>query len=172
MDARGKIALVTGGAVRVGRALTLALAQSGADVFINYRSSAAEADAVVQEARAYGVRAWPIRADLSDPEAIARLVQIVEEIAGGVDVLVNSASPFICARLADTTLEVWRTVLGALLDGPFLLCRAFAPGMVERGSGLIVNVLDQSAFRPAPAYFAHTIGKTSASTDKNLGIVV
>ncbi len=160
MDSRGKIALVTGGAVRVGRALTLALAQSGADVFINYRSSAAEADAVVQEARAHGVRAWSIQADVSDPEAVTRLVQVIERTAGGVDVLVNSASPFIRARLAETTLAVWHTVLGALLDGPFLLCRAFAPGMVTRGSGLIVNILDQSAFRPDPAYFAHTIGKT------------
>lgn len=160
MDLRGKIALVTGGAVRVGRALTLALAQSGADVFVNYRSSATEAEAVVREARAYGVRAWSIQADLSDHAAVARLIQAVEEAAGGVDVLVNSASPFIHARLADTTLEVWRMVMGVLLDGPFLLCRAFAPGMVARGGGLIVNILDQSAFHPDPAYFAHTIGKT------------
>lgn len=160
MDSRGKIALVTGGAVRVGRALTLALAQSGADVYINYRSSAAEADAVVQEARAHGVRAWSIQADVSDPEAVARLVQVVERTTGGVDVLVNSASPFIHARLAETTPEVWHKVLGALLDGPFLLCRAFAPGMVTRGSGLIVNILDQSAFQPDPVTFAHTVGKT------------
>ena len=88
MDLRGKIALVTGGAVRVGRALTLALAQSGADVFVNYRSSATEAEAVVREARAYGVRAWSIQADLSDHAAVARLIQAVEEAAGGVDVLV------------------------------------------------------------------------------------
>lgn len=160
MDLHGKTALVTGGGVRIGRTLTLTLAQAGADVFINYHRSAAGAEAVAAESRALGVRAWPIQADVGDPEALARLVQTVEESAGGVDVLVNSASPFIRAHLHETTLETWRAVLGALLDGPFLLCRAFAPGMVARGSGLIVNLLDQSAFKPSAAYFAHTVGKT------------
>ncbi len=160
MDLQGKVALVTGGAVRVGRALSLALAQSGADVFINYHRSAAEAKIAVAEAHAFGVHAWSIQADVADPEAVARLVQSIEETTGGVDVLVNSASPFIRARLHETTLETWRMVMGSLLDGPFLLCRAFAPGMIQRGNGLIVNMLDQSAFRPSAAYFAHSVGKT------------
>lgn len=160
MEMRGRTALITGGAVRVGRALSLALAQLGADVFVNYHQSAAASEAVVAEARALGVQAWSIQADVSDPQAVNRLVQIVEETIGGVDVLINSASPFIRAHLHETTLDIWRVVLGALLDGPFLLCQAFAPGMVTRGSGLIVNILDRSAFKPSPAYFAHTVGKT------------
>lgn len=104
MEIQGRTALVTGGAVRVGRALSLTLAQLGADVFVDYHRSAAAAEAVVAEVHAMGVRAWSIQANVGDPEAVNRLVRTVEETAGGVDVLVNSASPFIRAHLHETTL--------------------------------------------------------------------
>ena len=86
-----------------------------------------------------GVEALTVQADIGNPEAVAELVRAVEAAFGGVDILVNSASPFIRGQLHDTTLEQWHFVLGALLDGPFLLCQAFAPGMMTRGAGLIVN---------------------------------
>ncbi len=120
--------------MRVGRALTLALAQSGADVFVNYRGSATEADAVVREARAYGIRAWPIQADLSDHAAVETIGSGRRRDRWRVDVLVNSASPFIHARLADTTLEVWRMVMACFLMVPFccaaLLRRAWSHAAV------------------------------------------
>ncbi|HDQ35142.1 MAG TPA: SDR family NAD(P)-dependent oxidoreductase, partial [Chloroflexi bacterium] len=95
LDASGKVALITGGAVRVGRALTLALAELGAHVIINYRRSAAAAQETAAAARAYGVEALPIQADLGDPEAVAALVTQGQEAFGGVDILINSASPFV-----------------------------------------------------------------------------
>lgn len=159
MDPRGKTALVTGGAVRVGRALTLALARSGTNVIVHYNSSAGPAEETAAEARASGVSALIVQADIGDPEAVAGLVRAVETTFGGVDILVNSASPFIRGQLHDTTLEQWHFVLGALLDGPFLLCQAFAPGMIERGAGVIVNILDRAAFTPFPAHLAHSVGK-------------
>jgi pteridine reductase len=159
MDPQGKTALVTGGAVRVGRALTLALARSGANVIVHYNSSAGPAEETAAEARALGVAASTVQGDIGDPEAVTRLVRAVEATFGGVDILVNSASPFIRGQLHDTTLEQWHFVLGALLDGPFLLCQAFAPGMIERREGLIVNILDRSAFTPFPAHLAHSVGK-------------
>ncbi len=160
MDPKGKVALVTGGAVRVGRALTLGLARSGCDVVVNYHRSAGPAAETAAEARALGVRALAVQADVGDPEAVAALVHTVEERFGGVDLLVNSASPFVKGRLQETTLEMWHAVLRALLDGPFLLCRAFAPGMQARGAGLIVNMLDRGAFSPWPDFLAHSVGKT------------
>jgi len=159
MDLKGKTALITGGAVRVGRALTLGLARAGANVVINYNRSAAEAEQTADEARALGVAALSAQADVGDPEAVTELVRAVESAFGGVDVLVNSASPYVRARLHETTWVQWCFVLGALLDGPLLLCQAFAPGMIARGAGLIVNILDNSAFAPAPAHLAHSVGK-------------
>ncbi|MFN2108142.1 MAG: SDR family NAD(P)-dependent oxidoreductase [Anaerolineae bacterium] len=159
MDPQGKIAMVTGGAVRVGRALTLALARCGANVVVHYNSSAGPAEETAAEARVLGVDALTVQADIGNPEAVAGLVRTVEATFGGVDILVNSASPFVRGQLHNTTLEQWRFVLGALLDGPFLLCQAFAPYMIERGAGLIVNILDRSAFTPFPAHLAHSVGK-------------
>lgn len=158
MDPRGKTALVTGGAVRVGRALTLALARSGANVIVHYNSSAGPAEETAAEARALGVKAISVAANLADPDAVGALVRTVETF-GGVDILVNSASPFVRKALQETTLEDWHFVLGALLDGSFLLSQALAPRMIARGAGVIVNILDQSAFAPSPAYLAHSVGK-------------
>lgn len=159
MNLKGKTALITGGAVRVGRALTLALAEDGANVIINYNRSADAAEATAAEARAFGVEALAVQADIGDPDAVAALVNAANEHFDSVDLLVNSASPFVRARLHETTPEQWRFVLGALLDGPFLLCQAFAPGMVARGEGLIVNILDRAAFAPFPRFLAHSVGK-------------
>ncbi len=159
MNLQGKTALVTGGAVRVGKAMALGLARAGAQVVLTYHRSAAEAEETVAEIQALGVAALAVSAELGDPEAVATLTHTVEARFGGVDVLVNSASPYIEARLHETTWKQWRFVLGALIDGPLLLSQAFAPGMVKRGEGLIVNILDKSAFAPSPKHLAHSVGK-------------
>jgi pteridine reductase len=159
MNPQGKTALVTGGAVRVGRALTLALARCGANVVVHYNNSAGPAEETAAEARALGVAALTVQADIGDPQGIESMVRVIEAKFGGVDILVNSASPFIRKGLHETTLADWHFVLGALLDGPFLLSQAFAPGMTARGAGLIVNILDQAAFGPFPSYLAHSVGK-------------
>ncbi len=159
MDLQGRTALVTGGAIRLGRAMTLALARGGANVVVHYNSSAGPAEETAAEARGLGVATLTVQADLSNPEAVAGLVQATTTAFGGVDILVNSASPFVRKALHETTLADWHFVLGTLLDGAFLLSQAFAPGMVARGAGVIVNILDQSAFTPSPAYLAHSVGK-------------
>jgi NAD(P)-dependent dehydrogenase (short-subunit alcohol dehydrogenase family) len=88
-------------------------------------------------------------------------------------VLVNSASPFVRATFEETTRAQWRAVLGALLDGPFWLAQAFAPGMRARGAGLIVNVLDVGAVAPFPDYFAHSVGKTGLlGMTRNLAVAL
>lgn len=159
MNLTNKTALITGGAIRVGRAITLGLARAGANIVINYNRSADPAEETASETQALGVKAQGVQADISDPNAVKALVNQVNATFGGVDILVNNASPYVRARLSETTLQQWHFVLGALLDGPFQLCQAFAPGMLERGEGLIVNILDNSAFGPAPKHLAHSVGK-------------
>jgi NAD(P)-dependent dehydrogenase (short-subunit alcohol dehydrogenase family) len=155
----GKVALITGGAVRVGRALTLALAKNGVHVVINYHHSSEEAESTAHQAEACGVRALPLQADIADPSAIAHMITAAENHFGGIDILVNNASPWIAGSLLTTTLEHWHQVLGSLLDGPFMTSRLLAPGMVNRGEGAILNILDRSAFDVWPNHLAHSVGK-------------
>src|SRR6056297_1819692 len=86
------VALVTGGAVRVGRAITLALADAGYDVVVNYRSSEGPAKEVAGILREVGRRAWTVQGDLAEPETSARLAAAVREGPGRLDLLVNSAA--------------------------------------------------------------------------------
>ena len=95
MDPREKVALVTGGGVRVGRAISLGLARSGAHVIVHYNQSSGPADETVAEARRLGVEALAVQCDLSRPESATAVVEAAEAAFGGVDILVHSASPFL-----------------------------------------------------------------------------
>jgi NAD(P)-dependent dehydrogenase (short-subunit alcohol dehydrogenase family) len=173
MNPKDKVALITGGAVRIGRAMTLALAQAGAHVVINYHSSADAAQQTAQEARTLGVRALTVQADVGEPEAVRYIVREVQEEFGGVDILVNNASPFVHADLQETTVALWHQVLSVALDGPLMLAQALSPGMMERGAGLIVNLLDLSAFYPMAGYLAHSVGKTGLlGLTRNLAVAL
>ena len=107
MEIAGTTALITGGAHRVGRAITLALAGAGAHVAIAHHSSATEAAATVDEARALGVDALAVETDVADPEAVAALVETVERELGPIDVLVNSASAFAVDPFPTTDFSTW-----------------------------------------------------------------
>jgi NAD(P)-dependent dehydrogenase (short-subunit alcohol dehydrogenase family) len=162
MDPTGKVALVTGGAHRVGKAITMMLAQSGAHVIVNYNSSADEAQQTVAEARALGVDALAIQCDVADYEAVQQMAGVITGQFGGVDILVNSASyfsttPFPTSKPA--VIEMWRKVTRILLDGTFYVCNSLAPAMQARGGGVIVNIVDLSAWQPWPNFMAHATGK-------------
>jgi NAD(P)-dependent dehydrogenase (short-subunit alcohol dehydrogenase family) len=136
MELRGKTALVTGGAVRIGAEICLALAREGANVAVHYRSSAAEAEALCKKLAATGVKARSYRADLSDPTDLAKLVSS----AGAVDILVNSAAVFHKDRIADVSAEKLLAEFWPNLFAPILLTRAFA---AQGRRGAIVNILDR-----------------------------
>jgi NAD(P)-dependent dehydrogenase (short-subunit alcohol dehydrogenase family) len=161
MELQGKTALVTGGAARVGRAITLGLAQAGAHVVVHYNNSAEAAQETVARAQALGVQALAAQADLSEPQNARAVVRAIQERWDGVDVLVHAASPFVHASLAETTLETWRTVMGVLVESFLVLAQALAPGMVERGEGAIVAILDRGVVDPWPDYLAHGVGKSA-----------
>lgn len=159
MNMRGKVALVTGGAIRVGKAITLMLARAGAHVVINYHSSAQAAQATAEEASALGVQALAVQCDVADPDAVQAMAQQVMDRFGGVDILINSASYFGKITVPTHDLEMWRRVTRISVDGAFYVTNALAGSMRERGGGAIVNIVDLSAWNPWPGFTAHAVGK-------------
>ncbi len=159
MEIEGTTALITGGAQRLGRAITLALAQAGANVVINYHRSAGSAEATAAEARACGVGALPFRADVADLEQVRRMVAAAQSRFGGVDILVNNASHFQTTPVPTDDFDDWHAVTRVLVDGPFFLANLLAPQMLEQGEGAIVSVLDLSAWEPWRNFAAHSVGK-------------
>ena len=154
----GKSALVTGAGVRVGRAIALSLARSGADVAVHYRSSRLEAEEVAAESRSLGRRATPLQADLADPEECRRLVREAAAALGPLDLLVHSASTFERVSLEDTGEEVWDSAMNVNARAGFLLAREAAP-MLRGRRGRVVLISDFLARDPAKNYLAHAVSK-------------
>jgi 3-oxoacyl-[acyl-carrier protein] reductase len=141
-DLKGRVALVTGGAKRTGRAIALKLAESGASVVVNALSSRAEAEATAREidARHGEGRAMACIADIGDPAAVHAMIEAIVRRFGGLDILVNNASIRHHAAFEATTLEDWRRILRVTLDGTFLCSQAAAPHLAKSGAGTIVNM--------------------------------
>ncbi|MCC6490888.1 MAG: SDR family oxidoreductase [Candidatus Hydrogenedentes bacterium] len=135
----GKTALITGGAKRLGRAFTEALAAEGANVVIHFNRSACEAESLSDELAGAGIRAWTVRADLANLEEAAALPSRAQDIAGPIDYIINSASIFPESSLRDVTPEAIHANLDINALSPFLIGRAFA-GLGRPGA--IVNMLD------------------------------
>ncbi|MGD0888347.1 MAG: SDR family oxidoreductase [Acidobacteriaceae bacterium] len=135
----GKIALVTGGAKRIGRAIALRLAAAGANVAITYRESQPEAEETVRELASIGVDAFAVRTGLTDPESIRQSVAAVIEEFGQLDLLVNNAGLFEQTALEDITPEQWDRMYATNTRAPFLMAQAAYPHLrVARGR--IVNI--------------------------------
>lgn len=136
---RGKTALVTGAARRLGRAIALALAGEGADVVVHYNRSREQAETLCHEVEALGVSAWAIRAELAEADQTERLFEEATSQAGPIDILVNNASMFERDTVWDATDEsVWLN-LRVHAMAPLVLSRRFAE---QRRTGHIVNILD------------------------------
>jgi NAD(P)-dependent dehydrogenase (short-subunit alcohol dehydrogenase family) len=160
MDLEGKMALITGGAVRVGRALTLALAEAGCNVFIHYGRSAASAQKTQADARAFGVEAYIYTADLADAATARGIIPAAVDQCGQVDVLINSAAIFPEEDTFSTTdVSLWDKLFAVNLRAPFLLSQAFAAQLPADGQGKIINVLDARLRRPEPDHFVYRLTK-------------
>ena len=162
MEIAGSTALVTGGAHRVGRAVILALAKAGANVVINYNSSQAPAEATADEARQHGVDAVAVQTDISDPAQVADMVVAVEARFGGIDVLVNSASEFAIDSFPTTDFSIWHKTFDVVVHGAYYCSAHVAPGMLTRRRGVIVNIVDLSAWQPFPSRGAHSVAKAAS----------
>ncbi len=133
----GKVAVVTGGASGIGQAYARRLAEDGADVAIADVASAEETESIVTGA---GRRAMRGVCDVSSPEEVERFAGDVGERFGRCDILANNAGIYPFMSFEDMEYEQWRQVMSVNLDSMFFTCKAFVPGMKERGYGRIVNV--------------------------------
>jgi NAD(P)-dependent dehydrogenase (short-subunit alcohol dehydrogenase family) len=142
----GKVALVTGSGRNIGRATALRLADEGAHVIVNARSNRAEAEAVAAEARARGVRALAVLADVSKRDQIDAMVDQALSEFGQVDILINNAAIRPHKPFREISFEDWEAVRGVVLDGALYLTRAVIDGMVERSYGRILFFMGEGAF--------------------------
>ncbi|TNF80117.1 MAG: SDR family oxidoreductase [Acidobacteria bacterium] len=164
MDPRGKIALVTGAARRLGRAIATTLGRAGSHIVVHYSSSRQEAEETTAEIRQLGVEVLLERADLGQPEEVDALFDAVGERFGSLDILVNSAASFVRRPFARITVSEWDTVLALNLRAPFLCTQRSAALMAasDRSTGepgLVVNMVDLSAVQAWPGYAHHGVSK-------------
>lgn len=157
IDMKGKVALVTGSARRVGKAIALALATQGMRQIVHHSSSDHDAQQTANEIRASGGEVFIVKADLSDPAQIEQLFDAVRQRYGRLDLLVNSASAFQRAQIADLPLQDWQHILDVNLTAPFL-CSQQAARLMNDG-GAIINIVDLSAFYPWKNYPHHSVSK-------------
>jgi NAD(P)-dependent dehydrogenase (short-subunit alcohol dehydrogenase family) len=142
MDPSGVTALVTGAGHRIGRAISLALAESGARVAVHYNTSADAAAETVAMVQAIGAQAEAFQADLGDAEQASALVGRVAASLGTVRILVNNASLFGRQSLEDTGAEEWDGYFAVNARAPFLLAKAMAAQLPEGETGKIINLGD------------------------------
>jgi NAD(P)-dependent dehydrogenase (short-subunit alcohol dehydrogenase family) len=159
VELRGRWALVTGAAQRVGRAIAHELAGRGAHLIVHYNTSEAPAARTVAELEARGVRAVALRADLSRAADVAALAREAEARSGGLSVLVNSASNYLRVPFEQLTEEAWDLSLDVNLKAPFLLAWHLGRAMRARGAGRIVNVADWAGERPYDDYLPYCVSK-------------
>ena len=159
MELKDKTALVTGGGIRVGRAIVLELARAGMNLLVHYRTSRKEADDVCRLAGELGVRATSISADLGDLDELMGFLQQVERYHSPIDALILSASEYPRVDLETTTPDAIEQTLRLNLTAPFLLAQRIGFAMKARGEGQIVTLLDWSLGRPDPNYLPYHASK-------------
>lgn len=155
---QGRVALVTGAAKRVGRAVAVRLAAEGASVVIHYHHSQTEAREAVTEIERLGRRSVAIPADLANVSEIHSLFQQVQQQFGRLDILVNSAANFLPAGLDDTTEQTWDAALDTNLKAPFFCSQAAAP-LLKQFRGVIINFADVGGVLAWPGYIPHCASK-------------
>jgi pteridine reductase len=155
----GRVALVTGGAKRLGRAVALRLANEGADLAIHYGKSAAEAQELVGEIEKLGRRAAVFPAELTKVSAIQKLVDEVVGHFGQLDMLINSAANFLETKFGQTTEKTWNASLDTNLKAPFFSSQAAAPHLAKSGHGAIVNFADIGGVTGWREFIPHSLSK-------------
>jgi len=162
-DLDGRTALVTGSATGVGRAIALSLADCGAGVAINYRSSEDAAEETTAAARERGADAVAVQADVTTPDGVASLFERVEDALATVDVLVNNVGAFAPKHWAELSFEEWRGVWASNVDATYLCAKQALPAMRDGGWGRVVNVGYASAEKGlvSPTNFPYFAAKAS-----------
>jgi 3-oxoacyl-[acyl-carrier protein] reductase len=160
-ELEGRVALVTGGARNIGRAIALAFADAGAAVIVNARTSLDAAQGVAEEIEKQGGEGMAHLADVTDEAAVAAMVAAGLKRFGRLDILVNNAAVRDVAAIDDIDLAAWKRITGIILDGAFICAKACLPSLRKSGAGAIVNIGGMSGHTGAagrPHVFAATLG--------------
>jgi NAD(P)-dependent dehydrogenase (short-subunit alcohol dehydrogenase family) len=160
MDIKGKVALVTGGQRRLGRAMAVGLAEVGANVVVAHFEDEDLAVTAVEEIESKGVEGMRIKIDVASKQSVDSVAEEVIKRFGGVDILINSSSFYRKAEFPSDDTSVWDRSLGIILNGPYYTSNAFAPGMLERSEGVIINIVDLSLWETWPNFTGHCVAKT------------
>jgi len=159
MDLTNGVALVTGGARRVGRAIALALARRGAHVAFTYRTSRREAEDLLRELAAIGGRSLAVKADAGRSADAKTAVQKVVKTFGRIDILINNAAIYPRTPWSKLNEKTWDEILTTNLRGPFLFAKAAGDRMMAQGAGKIINIADWAGERPYKHYLPYCVSK-------------
>lgn len=157
----GAAALVTGGARRIGRAISLGLAERGFKVVLHYKDSKAEAAALADEIREKGGDAATAEGNLASETAAASLMKETLSAFGPISLLVNNASAFEDDAAQDFNPETWKLHFAVHALAPALLAKDMAANLPAGREGLIVNVIDQRVLKPTPRQFSYSLSKAT-----------
>jgi NAD(P)-dependent dehydrogenase (short-subunit alcohol dehydrogenase family) len=155
-----KVALVTGGAKRIGKGIAFALAGEGANIAITYRDSVDEARETARELEDYGIRAAAVHANLHQPESIRSAVAKVASDFGRLDILVNNAGVFETAALENISVEQWDTMFDTNTRAPFLVAQAAHP-YLKAAHGRIINIGSLGGIHPWPTHGHYCTSKAA-----------
>jgi NAD(P)-dependent dehydrogenase (short-subunit alcohol dehydrogenase family) len=159
--APGEVALVTGGAKRVGRAIVLRLAEAGYGVAIHCNESVGEAEELAATIVAAGGRATVVSADLVDPASVEGIIPVAAAQLGPVTLLVNNASMFAKDSLTAIDVPTWNRQFSVNIRAPSVLAGIMAKALPEGRNGAIVNILDQRVWKLTPEYYSYTLSKAA-----------
>ena len=152
-DLRGRVAIVTGGSIGLGRQMAEGLAQTGANLVLCARK-AERCEQAASELRELGVEVLALGCDVKDPASIQAVVDATREKFGRLDILINNAGTSWGARVEDMTLEQWNKVIDTNLTGSFLFAQAAGRVMIEQKRGKIINIASVAALRGSPVEFS------------------
>ena len=164
MDLNGKVALVTGGAKRLGKAIVHALAERGCQLVVHYHTSQIEAQETVQDLRTTGREAIAIRADITQESDVEHMIEQAVERFGRIDVLVNNAAIFYRTPIDTVTFDDWEQIINVNLTGTFLCAHKIGLRMREWGWGHIINMADVAGQRPWADYIPYSVSKACVLT--------
>lgn len=164
MNLTGKVALVTGGAKRVGKAIVQALAARGCKLVVHYHTSQAAAEETVRELFAAGREALALQADITQEEEVDRMIAAALAHFGRIDILVNNAAVFFRTPIDTLTVEEWEHTLEVNLTGAFMCAHKIGLRMKEWGWGHIINIADVAGQRPWADYIPYSVSKACVIT--------
>ena len=159
MDLSGKVALVTGGAKRVGQAIVCALAQRGCKLVVHYHTSQTEAEETVRALQSAGHQALALQADISREADVDKMIKRALGHFGRIDVLVNNAAVFYRTPIDTVTFDDWEQIMDVNVDGAFYCAHKIGLRMKEWGWGHIINLADVAGQRPWADYVPYSVSK-------------